>query len=143
MTSPDSNADTTSSKYHVQIGEGKGIVIGDNTHVVQHFDRIPLESQVDLTAAEAIYRQRVVDAYKWLNFSGFGDLSLANVLLEDVFVRLALSSQARRRESQQRERVITVPEPVELGQVLSSLCWLRGTSVQKMGRLRTSLPVIL
>lgn len=35
MTSPDSNDD--SSKYNVQIGEGKGIVIGDNPHVVQYF----------------------------------------------------------------------------------------------------------
>src|SRR5438105_3435419 len=37
MTSPDSNADATSNKYNVQIGESKGIVIGNNPHVVQHF----------------------------------------------------------------------------------------------------------
>ena len=41
MTSPDSNDDATSSKYNVQIGEGKGIVIGDNAHVVQHFYGTP------------------------------------------------------------------------------------------------------
>ena len=136
MTSPDSNDDATSSKYHVQIGEGKGIVIGDNPQVVQQFYGTPSEPQVDLTAAEATYRQKVVDAYKWLNFSGFDspDLSLANVPLEEVFVRLTLtvekvirepvpsekSSQAEQRESRQRERVITVQEPVELGQALGN-----------------------
>ena len=136
MTSPDSNADATSSKYNVQIGEGQGIVIGDNPQVVQQFYGTPSEPQVDLTAAEATYRQKVVDAYKWLNFSGFEspDLSLANVPLEDVFVRLTLtvekvirepvpsekSSQAERRESRQRERVITVQEPIELGQALGN-----------------------
>ena len=134
MTSPDSNADATSSKYNVQIGEGQGIVIGDNPQVVQQFYGTPSEPQVDLTAAEATYRQKVVDAYKWLNFSGFDspDLSLANVPLEDVFVRLTLtvekvirepvppekSSRAEQRESRQRERVITVQEPIELGQAL-------------------------
>ncbi len=136
MKSPDSNDDTTSSKYNVQIGEGKGIVIGDNPHVEQHFYDTPAELQLDLAAAEATYRQKVVDAYKWLHFGGFAspDLSLANVPLEEVFVRLTLTvekvirepvpsekaSQAERGESRQRERVITVQEPVELGQALSS-----------------------
>jgi len=136
MTLPDPNADTTSSKYNVQIGQAQGPVIGDNVHVEQHFYGTPLEPQVDLTAAEAIYRQQVVDAYQWLNFSGFArpDLSFANVPLEEVFVRLTLtvekvirepvpseeSSQAELRESRQRERVITVQEPIELGQALSS-----------------------
>ena len=100
MTSPDSNADETASTYNVQIGEGQGIVIGDNPHVVQHFYGTPTEPQVDLTAAEATYRQKVVDAYKWLNFSGFEspDLSLANVLLEDVFMRLTLTVEKVIRE---------------------------------------------
>ena len=136
MTSPDSNDDATSSKYHIQIGEGQGFVIGDNPQVVQQFYGTPLESQVDLTAAEATYRQKVVDAYKWLNFSGFDtpDLSLANVPLEEVFVRLTLAvekvirepipsekvSQTERGERQQRERVITVQEPIELGQALGN-----------------------
>ena len=136
MTSPDSNDDATSSKYHIQIGEGQGFVIGDNPQVVQQFYGTPSEPPVDLTAAEATYRQKVVDAYKWLNFSGFDtpDLSLANVPLEEVFVRLTLtvekvirepvpsekSSRAEQRESRQRERVITVQEPIELGQALSN-----------------------
>ncbi len=136
MISPDSNADATSSKYHVQIGEGQGIVIGDNPPVVQHFSGIPSEPQVDLIAAEETYRQRVVDAYKWLNFSGFDspDLSLTNVALEDVFVRLTLtvekviretvrtekSGHAKHHESWQRDRVITVQEPIELGQALGN-----------------------
>ena len=142
MTSPDSNDDATASKYNVQIGEGKGTVIGDNAQVVQHFYGTPAEPQVDLTAAEATYRQKVVDAYKWLNFSGFDtpDLSLANVPLEDVFVRLTLtvekvireplppekSSRAEQRERQQRERVITVQEPIELGQALSNHLLIMG-----------------
>jgi hypothetical protein len=33
MTSPDSNDDATASKYNVQIGEGRSIVIGDQAHV--------------------------------------------------------------------------------------------------------------
>ena len=130
MILPNSNDDTAASKYHVQISEGHGIVIGDHTHVVQQFYGAPPEPQVDLTAAEATYRQQVVDAYKWLNFSGFArpDLSLANVPLEEVFVRLTLtvekvitepvpseqSSQAERGERRQRERVITAQEPIEL-----------------------------
>jgi NACHT domain/HEAT repeats len=142
MTSPDSNDDAPSSKYNVQIGEGKGIVIGDHAHVVQQFYGAPAEPQVDLIAAEATYRQKVVDACKWLNFSGFArlDLSLANVPLEEVFVRLTLtmekvirepvpseqSSQSERSESRQRERVITVQEPIELGQALSTHLLLVG-----------------
>src|SRR5258708_7712826 len=136
MTSPDSNDDATSSKYHVQIGEGKGIVIGDHAQVVQQFYGTSSEPQVDLTAAEATYRQKVVDAYKWLNFSGFDrpDVSLATVPLEEIFVRLTLtagqvirepvpadqSSQAERHERRQQERVITVQEPIELGQALGN-----------------------
>ena len=45
MTLPDSNADATSSKYNVQIGEGKGIVIGDNPQVVQQLYGTPPEPQ--------------------------------------------------------------------------------------------------
>ena len=136
MTSPDSNADATSSTYNVPIGEGKDAVIGDHPHVVQHFYGPPSEPQMDLTAAEAVYRQQVVDTYKWLNFSGFthADLSLAKVPLEEVFVRLTLTvekviresfpeekvGQAEWGESRQRERVITVQEPEELGQALSN-----------------------
>jgi len=136
MTLPDSNDDATSSKYQVQIGEGQGIVIGDHAQVVQQFYGTPAEPQVDLTATEVTYRQQVVDAYKWLNFSGFDipDLSLANVPLEEVFVRLTLTmekvireptppeelSQAGLRESPQRKRVITVQEPIELVQALSN-----------------------
>ena len=112
MTSPDSNDDATSNKYNVQIGEGKGIVIGDNPHVVQHFYGTPSEPPVDLTAAEETYRQKVVAAYKWLNFSGFDspDLSLANVPLKEVFVRLTLTvekvirEQVPAEESSQAER---------------------------------------
>jgi predicted NACHT family NTPase len=134
MTSPDSNADATSSKYNVQIGEGKGIVIGDNPHVVQQFYGPLSEPQVDLMVAEETYRQKVAEAYKWLNFSGFDspDLSLATVPLDDVFVHLTLtvekvirepvplekSSQAEPRESWQREQVVPKQEPVELGQAL-------------------------
>ncbi len=136
MTLPDPNTNITSSKYNVQIGQAHGPVIGDNVHVEQHFYGTPSEPLVDLTAAEAIYRQKVVDAYKWLNFSGFDipDLSLANVPLEEVFVRLTLTmekvireptppeelSQAGLRESPQRKRVITVQEPIELVQALSN-----------------------
>ncbi len=141
MTSPDSNADTPPSKYTIQIGEGQGIVIGDNAQVTQLYGTPP-EPQVDLTAAEAAYRQQVVDTYKWLNFSGFDtpDLSLANVPLEEVFVRLSLTvekviretmpvekaTQAERGKSKQRERVITVQEPIELGQALSTHLLLVG-----------------
>ena len=109
MTSPDPNADETASTYNVQIGEGQGIVIGDNPHVVQQFYGTPTEPQVDLAAAEATYRQKVVDAYKWLNFSGFDspDLSLANVPLEEVFVRLTPD----RGESHPRARAIGKVEP--------------------------------
>src|SRR5205823_13155545 len=105
MIVPNSNDDATTSKYHVQIGGGQGIVIGDNSQVAQHFYGTSAEPQVDLTAAEVTYRQRVVEAYKWLNFSGFDhpDLSLVNVQLEDVFVRLALTV----------EKVIREPVPSE------------------------------
>jgi len=136
MTLPDPNTDTTSSKYNVHIGQAQGPVIGDNAQVVQQFYVTPLEPQIDLTAAEATYRQQVVNDYKWLNFSGFGtsDLSLANVPLEEVFVRLSLTvekivrepvpsekaNKAEQRERQQRERVITVQEPIELGQALGN-----------------------
>ena len=136
MTLPDPDADSTSGNYTVYIGEGRGVVIGPNARVEQHFHGTPQEPQVDMTAAEAIYRQKVVDTYKWLNFSGFDrpDLSLANVPLEDVFVRLTLtvekvirepvpsekSSQAERGERRQRERVITVQKPIELGQALDN-----------------------
>jgi HEAT repeat protein len=118
-----------------QASQGKSIVNGDQAHIEFHL--FPeSEPHVDLTAAEAIYRQKVVDAYKWLNFSGFArpDLSLANVPLEDVFVPLTLTvekviqvpepseqaSQAERGERRQRERVVTVQEPIELGQALSN-----------------------
>jgi len=135
MTLPDPNADTTSSKFNVQIGEGKYIVIGDQAHVEYHLSPEG-EPHVDLRAAEATYRQQVVDAYNHLDFSGFArpDLSLANVPLEEVFVRLSLTvekeipepepsekaSQTERRKSRQKKRVITVQEPVELGQALSN-----------------------
>ena len=111
MTSPDSNADSTSSTYNVQMGEGQGIVIGNQAHVVQHFYGAPSEPQVDLTAAEATYRQKVVDAYKWLNFSGFDrpDLSLANVPLEDVFVRLTLTVEKVIREPVPSEKSSDLP----------------------------------
>ena len=135
MTSLDSNDEATASTYNVQIGEGKGIAIGDHAQIVQQFYGSPSEPQVDLTAAEAAYRQKVVEAYKWLNFSGFDnpDLSLAIVPLEEVFVRLAMtvekvirgplpsvkSRPVERGETRQREQVITIQEPVELGQALS------------------------
>ncbi|HEX3639781.1 MAG TPA: NACHT domain-containing protein, partial [Ktedonobacteraceae bacterium] len=62
------------------------------------------------------------------------DLSLANVSLEKVFVRLSLTvekvirepvhedpaSQPKRSGSQQRKRVITVQQPIELGQALGN-----------------------
>jgi predicted NACHT family NTPase len=128
MTSPDSKDDPSSSKYHVQISEGKGIVIGDNAQVVQHFYDAPTEPQVDLTEAEATYRQKVMDAYKSLNFSGFDnpDLSLTNVPLEEVFVRLTLTVEKviRKPVSSEKagraEQVITVQEPIELGQALGN-----------------------
>ncbi len=136
MTSPDSNDDATSSKYHIHIGEGQGIVIGDNPHVEQHFYGFPSEQQVDLIAAEATYRQKVVEKYNRLDFSGFGtsDLFLEKVPLEEIFVRLTLtvekripepgsaeqSSPAGRDKSRQRERVIKVQEPIELAQALSN-----------------------
>src|SRR5258708_34829973 len=106
MTSPDSDADSSSSTYHVQIGEGKGIVIGDHAQVVQQFYNAPTEPQMDLTAAEATYRQQVVDAYKWLNFSGFDtpDLALANVPLEEIFVRLTLTVEGMIHEPMQSEK---------------------------------------
>ncbi len=142
MTSPDSNDDATSSKYHIPIDESQGIVIGDHAQVVQQFYGTPAEPQVDLTATEVAYRHQVVDAYKWLNFSGFArpDLSLANVPLEEVFVRLTLTaervipapvplekpSQAEWGESWQRERKIIVQEPIELGQALSNHLLLVG-----------------
>jgi len=106
--------------------------------VVDHhgLPHLPPEPHLDLTAAEAIYRQQVMDAYKWLDFSGFArrDLSLATVPLEEVFVRLTLTvekvirepvpseeaSGAQRHESRQRERMITVQEPIELGQALGN-----------------------
>src|SRR5689334_4121126 len=105
MTSSDPNADTPSSKYHVQISQAQGPVIGDHAQVVQHFYSTPSGPQVDLAAAEASYRQKVVDVYKWLNFSGFArpDLSLASVPLEDVFVRLSLTV----------EKVVREPVPTE------------------------------
>ena len=135
MISPDSNDDTTSSKYNVQIGEGKYIVIGDQAHVEYHLSPEG-EPHVDLRAAEATYRRQVVAAYNRLDFSGFAssDLSLANVPLEEVFVRLSLTVEkvirepvppenpghTGQRESRQRERVITVQEPIELVQALSN-----------------------
>lgn len=92
-------------------------------------------AEVDLITAEATYRQKVVDAYKWLNFSGFArpDLSLANVPLEEVFVGLSLTvekviREPGRGESRQRERAISVQEPVELGQALSNHLLIVGES---------------
>lgn len=97
-----STRSSAQSKYNVQIGEGTGNVIGDNAHVEQYFFYGPVPEQpVDLAVAEETYRQKVVDAYKWLDFSGFdiSDLSLANVPLEDVFVRLTLTRTKALRES--------------------------------------------
>ncbi len=49
---------------------------------------------------EALYREHVVKAYNWLNFAGFGqgDLTLASVSLEDIFVRLRLTVELVSRE---------------------------------------------
>ncbi len=106
--------------------------------VVDHhgLPQLPPEPHIELVAAEAIYRQQVMDAYNWLDFSGFArrDLSLATVPLEEVFVRLTLTvekvirepvpseeaSGVQRHESRQWERVITVQEPIELGQALGN-----------------------
>ena len=98
MTSPDSNDDATSNKYHVQIGEGQGIVIGDNAQVVQRSgspgtaggsDRsrsdLPTEGSGGVQVAEL---QRLRSP----------DLSLANVPLEEVFVRLTLTVEKVIRE---------------------------------------------
>ena len=108
--------------------------------VVDHhgLPHLPSEPHIELAAAEAIYRQQVINMYKSLNFSGFAspDLSLANVPLEEVFVRLSLTvekviresvpsenaSQGERGERRQRERVTTVQEPIELGQALGTTC---------------------
>src|SRR5262249_54813647 len=80
----------------------------------------------------------VVEAYQWLNFSGFDrpDLSLVNVPLEKIFVCLSLTVEKVVREYEQedpasqtktkksgsraRERVITVQEPIELEEALSN-----------------------
>ena len=91
------------------------------------------EPEINLEKAEETYRQRVVDAYNWLDFSGFArpDLSLADVPLEEVFVRLTLTvekvirepmpeEKVSRGKSRQRERSITVQEPIELGQALGT-----------------------
>ena len=112
MIPPDSNADATSSKYQVQIGEGKYIVIGDQEHVEYHLSP-ESEPHIDLAAAEATYLQKVVDAYKWLNFSGFDtpDLSLANVPLEEVFVRLSLTVEKVIREPMPPEKSSRAEQP--------------------------------
>jgi HEAT repeat protein/energy-coupling factor transporter ATP-binding protein EcfA2 len=90
---------------------------------------IPDQPEVTLEEAEMAYRQQVVEKYQWLNFGGFDrpDLSLANVRLEEVFVRLALTEERVIREPvsstesnqvERRERVVTVQQPVALGQAL-------------------------
>jgi ABC-type glutathione transport system ATPase component len=85
-----------------------------------------LSVQVGRASTEAIYRKLVVKAYQWLNFSGFdrsdGLLSLGDVPLEKVFVRLSLTVEkvVKSGESQQRERVTTVQEPIELGEALGN-----------------------
>ena len=68
---------------------------------------------MDLRAAEETYRQKVVDAYKWLDFSGFArpDLSLANVRLEDVFVRLTLTVEKVIREPMPPEKSSRAEQP--------------------------------
>jgi HEAT repeat protein/energy-coupling factor transporter ATP-binding protein EcfA2 len=78
----------------------------------------------------------MINKYKSLDFGGFArsDLLLADVPLEEVFVRLSLtiekeirepvpseqSRQGGRRESRKRERMVTVQEPIELGQALGN-----------------------
>ncbi len=95
----------------------------------------PAEPQINLEEAEATYRQQVVALYNRLNFSGFeyGDPSLADVLLENIFVHLTLTvektilepippeelNEKEQREGRQPERKITVQEPAELAQALS------------------------
>jgi HEAT repeat protein len=100
----------------------------------QGLPHLPPEPHIELVSAERIYRQQVINKYQSLDFSGFArsDLSLDNVPLEEVFVRLTLTVEKKviqepgRGESRQRERVITVQEPVELGQALSNHLLLVG-----------------
>ena len=94
------------------------------------------EPEINLEEAEKAYRQKIVETYKWLNFSGFDtpDLSLAHVPLENIFVRLALTvekvipkptqpekpSRGREREDQRWEQVRIEHEPIELDQALGN-----------------------
>jgi HEAT repeat protein len=80
-----------------------------------------------LEEAEAVYRQHVVQEYSPMNFSGLPgvDRSLANVSLEDVFVRLALVTERARLtpasvHTSSRERESNSQEPVSLEQALRS-----------------------
>jgi predicted NACHT family NTPase len=134
MTSSDSNADAIPSKYNIQIDKAQGPVIGDFTHVEQHFHGVPSEPQVDLVAAEAIYRQQVVKAYHRLSFGGLGysDLFLEEVMLDDVFVRLTLTVEKvlRAHSSSQQEQSSTSSDLqrgiIDLVQALKKPCLLVG-----------------
>ena len=88
---------------------------------------------VNLVAVEVHYRKQVVEAYRFLRFSGFeqSDLFLDAVPLESIFVRLRLTIEQVRREPERpdeathtsnkgylRERVVVTQEPITLAQAL-------------------------
>jgi len=82
------------------------------------------EPETNLEEAEATYRQKVVEAYQRMDFGGFAhpDVSLIDVPLEKIFVRLTVEKVIRepRHEGGQRERVIPVQEPIGLDKALSN-----------------------
>src|SRR5690242_2586319 len=82
--------------------------------------------------AEARYRQQISETYKRLPFSGFehSDLSLEEVPLEEIFIRLTLTVERRIQqiipggsssslhEHQASERIVAIQEPITLEQAL-------------------------
>ena len=59
--------------------------------------QFPENTSLKDAKVEERYRQQVAEAYQYLRFSGFdrGDLSLAEIPLEAIFVRLTLSVERR------------------------------------------------
>ena len=73
---------------------------GDHRRSARQLAQEASPSTIDLAAAEAIYRQQLVAVYGRLSFSGFerGDLSLPEVPLEKVFIRLSLTEEKGKQE---------------------------------------------
>jgi len=115
---------TQESSLEAAVSEARLALVGLNTRYPEWgtpvlFSRSDDNILIDqakqrLAAIEARYRARVIEYYNRLGFAGLGvgDLRLADVALDDIFVRLKLTVEKIVREpipgDEQRERTVIV-----------------------------------